>query len=207
MKLVIENQILSSVEIYNHFINSDILIIEMHDNYQKRSYRNRFIISGPSGSHTISIPLKKGKNSLMSSQVQISHDMPWVRSLAITIQSYYGSAPFFDHYFHGLTGIFQKKHSYLFELNNELRDYIFKSLNIGIQVIYTDRYIEDYGEGHLDLRDKFSPLKSSVRSDKIPSYNQVFEDKFGFIPGLSIIDLLFNKGNYAYEYLVSQPSK
>lgn len=206
-RIVVENQILSPVHVYSSFLKTQGIVIEMHDNYQKRTYRNRFIISGPGGRHVISIPLKKGKNSLRHSQVEISYDMPWVGSLAATIKSYYGSAPYFDHYFHDLLSIFKKEHTQLFVLNNELRDYVFKSLDIEIPFSYTNRYIADYGEGYQDMRDKFSPLKTLKTGLGVVPYNHVFMDKNGFITGLSIIDLIFNTGKYASQYLLSQPSK
>jgi hypothetical protein len=207
MKIVIENQILSPVQIFSCYVRADSVTIEMHDTYQKRTYRNRFVISGPGGRHVISIPLKKGKNSLRSSEVQISYDIPWVRNLAATIRSFYGSAPYFDHYYTGLIDVFQKKHLYLAALNNELRDYVLKSLDMDIPISYTDQYIVEYGEYYRDMRDKYSPLKTPEQGIVSEGYNQVFEDKNGFLPGLSIIDLIFNTGKYALHYLVSQPSK
>jgi hypothetical protein len=36
------------------------------------------------------------------------------------------------------------------------------------------------------------------------SYSQVFDDKYGFINNLSILDLIFNEGKFALDYLQSQ---
>ena len=68
-------------------------------------------------------------------------------------------------------------------------------------VAVTDRFTPYTGQ---DTRLLIQP-KQAKKTDypfrlKTPDY-QVFEDKFGFTPNLSVIDLLFNEGPQAVNYL------
>ncbi|MFT4565424.1 MAG: hypothetical protein ACI9FN_000377, partial [Saprospiraceae bacterium] len=59
---LIESQCLAPVPTYQILRHKDNAIIEVHENYQKRSFRNRFIVAGPNGIEGFTIPLMKGKN-------------------------------------------------------------------------------------------------------------------------------------------------
>jgi hypothetical protein len=206
MNILIENQILPPVSVFVEFSKADKIIIEKHDNYQKRTYRNRFAIATPKGKHIISLPLKKGKTRIKYLDVQISYDDLWITTMSNKLKSNYGSSAFFEHYYYQMIEIFNKKNKFLFDLNNELRNFVFNSLGIQNSVGYTHEYLKSYKDDIYDLRNKYTPLKANYIVTLKP-YNQVFEDKAGFLPDLSIIDLLFNTGNYAAMYLVDQPSK
>ena len=53
-----------------------------------------------------------------------------------------------------------------------------------------------------DFRDAIRPKKPLPDADFIPQrYYQVYEQKHGFLPNMSILDLLFNEGNEAIFYL------
>ena len=138
--------------------------------------------------------------------VQISYDDLWLTTMSNKLKSNYGSSAFFQHYFYQVIAIFNKKNKFLFDLNNELRNFVFNGLGIQNMVEYTDEYFKSYENDISDLRNKYTPLKANYDITLKP-YNQVFEDKTGFLPDLSIIDLLFNTGNYAVMYLVNYPSK
>ncbi|MEZ4907463.1 MAG: WbqC family protein [Saprospiraceae bacterium] len=207
MKLIIENQILAPIYVFSEFLRSDLVIIEKFDTFQKRTFRNRFFILSDKGPQMISIPLQKGKNHLLFEEVLISYDMDWVKVLINTLKTNYGSSPFFEHYFDSLCDIFNAKFEYLFDLNNALRDFLLSSLDIELKIEYSDSYINNYSDVE-DLRDYILP--SNFNEDKFLSnvtYNQVFEFKGGFVPNLSVIDLLFNRGKYGFQILSDYPSK
>ncbi len=198
MKLVIENQILAPIYIWSKIDKASEVFIERYDNYNKRTYRNRFIILSQNGPLTISIPLKKGKNrNLRFTNVQISYDKNWIPNLKNTIKTCYGSAPYFDFYFDDLMDIFNKKHNSLFELNNELRAFITKITEIDTPINFTKEYIAEYHNDFDDSRDKFNPVKDlkNIKNSNIKKYPQVFEYKIGFVPNASILDSIFNIGN------------
>lgn len=207
MQVLIENQIFPPISVFCELIKADSILIEKHDNYQKRTYRNRFLIVTPQGRHLLSVHLKKGKNSLKFTDVRISYDDLWITTLGNTIKTNYGSAPFFHHYFNPIMDIFNKRPVFLFDLNNELRNYVFNCLSIEIPILFTQDYIKTYGDETMDLRNRYLPVKMSGYEKIFRSYNQVFEDHTGFVPDASIIDLLFNTGKYAVNYLSDYPSK
>jgi hypothetical protein len=207
MQILIENQIFPPVSVFCELIKADAILIEKHDNYQKRTYRNRFLIVSPNGKQLLSVPLKKGKNSLKFTDVKISYDDLWLTTLGNTLKTNYGSAPFFHHYFNSIMDIFNKKPIYLFDLNCELRDFVFKCLVIDIPLYFTADYIKFYSDNTRDLRNRFLPVMKDKNEKTLMSYNQVFEVQTGFIPDASVIDLLFNTGKYAVNYLQHYPSK
>ena len=200
MKIVIENQILPPVYIWSKFRASSEILIEQFDNYNKRTYRNRFIILSQNGPLSISIPLKKGKNrNTPFTNVQISYDKNWISNIKNTLNTCYNSSPFFEFYIEELLDIFHKKHQFLFQLNNDLRDFVTDILEIDTPVNFTEDYIKKYNSEYLDLRDIYSPVidLKNESSHYTQKYAQVFEYKTGFFPNASIIDLIFNTGNQA----------
>ncbi len=200
MNLIIENQILSPVYIWSKIDKSAGVLIERFDNYNKRTYRNRFIILSQNGPLTISIPLKKGKNrNTPFKEVKISYDKNWISNLKNTIKTCYGSAPYFEFYFDEIIDIFNKKHSYLFDLNNDLRKFVIDTLEIDTLIDFTKEFNLEYSSDFEDIRDKYSPVKDikNPKNNIISNYPQVFEYKTGFFPNVSIIDAIFNLGRQA----------
>lgn len=198
MNILIENQILSPISVFQIYNQSESIIIERHDNYIKRTYRNRFIILSQNGPLTISIPLKKGKNNNMPfPEVLISYDKSWITPLKNTIKTCYGSAPFFDFFYEDLISIFEQKHKYIFDLNNNLRTYIFSILEIEAKIHFSELFEKIPSKiDYIDYRDKFTP-KTTNTTIKAIKYPQVFEDKIGFQANVSVLDLLFNTGKEA----------
>ena len=200
MNLVIENQILPPINIWRKINKTSNVLIEQFDNYNKRTYRNRFIIISQNGPLTISIPLKKGKNrNTPFKEVKISYDKNWISNIKNTLKTCYGSAPYFDFFFDDLMNIFNKKYIYLFDLNNNLRDFAIDILEIDTLFEFTKEYIPKYNNDFDDIRDKHSPVLDLKKPDKniVEKYPQVFEYKIGFFSNSSIIDAIFNLGKQA----------
>lgn len=202
MKIVIENQIFSPVCVYTEMMKSDEIIIEKCDNYQKRTFRNRFSLVSPQGLVYFSIPLKKGKNSQKFVEVEISYENKWIRSLANAMRSYYSSSPFFHHYFDKIIEIFVRQENSLFELNSSFRELVFELLEIEKPVSFTSEYMKNiYDENLMDLREKYLPVNKAEINLNTKPYPQVYEDKLGFVPNASILDMLFNVGKSSFLYL------
>lgn len=202
MKAIIENQIFSPIPVYTEIMKFDEIIIEKFDNYQKRTYRNRFSLVSPQGLVYFSIPLKKGKNSQKFVDVEISHDNNWIRSLSNAMRSYYSSSPFFEHYFGRIIEIFERREKLLFEFNNSFRELIFQLLEIEKTVTFTTEYWKKYNDNNIiDLRQIYLPVDKTEIKFNIKPYPQVYEDKLGFITNASILDLLFNMGKSSIFYL------
>ncbi len=196
-KIIHETMILGPTSVYAEYTGADHLLIEAHENYQKRSYRNRYLISGPNGVIQLSVPLVKGKNYRTPiKDVKISYDMRWEHQHINTIKSCYGSSPYFIHYEDELGEVFKKKFTFLLDLNLSMMELIFRLAGILLDIEYTESYHTEYIVG--DLRNAYGIKNHYPTSVKYP---QVFEEKFGFIEGLSILDLLFCTGPESKLYL------
>lgn len=192
-----ESQIFSSVYLYSVYTAADLIVTEQHENYQKRSPRNRFTVLTANGPLTLSIPLQKGKNQQMPvREVRIAYDEPWIQSHLQCLRSSYGRSPYFDHYFTRLEQLYKKRWPFLFDLNSETLLWALQQLHLDLNVKSTERYIRNYS-GLADLRAfGWSQLTCPVK------YAQVWEEKFNFTANLSILDLLFCTGPEALSVLL-----
>ncbi len=192
---------------------STTLILEKNEHFQKGSYRNRCHIATAQGVQILSVPLKKGKNKQqIITDVQISNDIQWQRPLWRTLQTAYGNAPFWEHYAPIIEPFFIKQYQFLFDYNLAILQTIFKILksHTSITITFTEAYKPIYTviQEHdgvedikmLDLRNHFTPKNDTGHPKR---YAQVFEDRNGFIPHLSILDLIFCRGNQSLDILTS----
>jgi len=194
--IIQETQIFGPIGIFAHYLNKEEIIVEKHENYQKRSFRNRYDILTANGVLRLTIPLCKGKNNKMPiAEVKIAYDDNWVDIHLQTLRSAYGKSPYFEFYFDDLEKIFAKKHSLLFDFNMECMLFIFSKLKLSKKNSTSNSYLQKY-ENLVDIRNKkWDDLQDHS------SYVQVWEDKFGFTPNLSILDLLFCMGPESISYL------
>lgn len=189
--LLVESQCCPPISLFVHLSDHDAILIEKHENYQKRSYRNRFYINSPQGKIPFAIPLVKGKNQQqLITDVQISYDQDWIRQLYQMIRSNYGSAPYFEYYFEDFINLFLQKHEYLFSLNKDLLNWIFQKLEFDKKILYTNYYAKSTSKQIDDFRNVLVPNRKMNHIKSI-RYAQVFEEKNNFIDDLSIIDLIF----------------
>lgn len=189
--LLVESQCCPPISLFFHLSDHHAILIEKHENYQKRSYRNRFYINSPQGKIPFAIPLVKGKNQQqLITDVQISYDQDWIRQLYQMIRSNYGSAPYFEYYFEDFINLFLQKHEYLFSLNKDLLNWIFQKLEFDKKILYTNYYAKSTSKQIDDFRNVLVPNRKMNHIKSI-RYAQVFEEKNNFIDDLSIIDLIF----------------
>jgi hypothetical protein len=190
--ILVESQCCPPISLFQWIIEHDTILIEQHENYQKRSYRNRFYINGPQGKLLFSIPLCKGKNEQQNIKaVEISYQDSWDIQLSKIVQTNYGSAPYFDFYCDSLLSIFTARPKYLFDLNTQLLKWILKSTQLDKNIEFT-RVYDPTPQGEIvDLRNKIRPNKDIVTSKKKVQYAQVHEEMNKFIEDLSILDMIF----------------
>jgi len=205
MTSVLEIQYLPPITYFALLARSEQVLIEAHENYQKGSYRNRALVSGVNTIETLSIPLKSGKNSQKPIQsVQISYENPWISQHWHTIKSAYGRAPYFEYYQEEIYAIYKQKNLDLFDLNWQLMITVGELIGMDTSHIkQTATFKKVYDEPINDYRNCISPKKSRQKDTGfiVKPYPQVFEEKHGFIPNLSILDLLFCTGPEALYYL------
>ncbi len=188
---------------------ADELWLEKWETYQKGSFRNRCHIAGPNGLQRLSIPLEKGKHQKMPiREVRISYRENWIARHIRSLQAGYGKAPFFDFYADGIFGILGKKHAFLFDLNLELLYLLCGYLKWDPDKIgFTVSYQTSYPAPIRDLRSRINPNHpaSSINRQSSVTYPQVFQEKHGFLPDLSTVDLLFCLGPEAPLKLKAVP--
>lgn len=180
--------------------NSLVILIEAKEHYQKKSYRNKCVLLGPNGPHSVSVPLQKGKhNSTPITNVRISYDDMWSSQFLKLCQSNYRKSPYYDFIIDELTEIFNQKHEYLFELNMALLNWLIDFLQLDSEVNLTTSYQKEVDANIEDLREHFKPNK--ILESQQQNYPQVFLEKHGFVPNLSILDLVFCCGRESINYL------
>jgi hypothetical protein len=189
---------LAPVQYYTKLLHYPKIIIEGHCNYLKQTYRNRCNIAAANGVLPLSIPIEKTDLVKTGTKnIRISAHDNWQKAHWKSIESAYNSTPFFDYYKDDLLPFYEKKWKFLFDFNNEIQAIVIHLLDIESSIIDSQEYRKKLSTNELDYREIIHPKKSYENTDEhftpIPYY-QVFQEKFGFLPNLSIIDLLFNMG-------------
>lgn len=183
---------LAPVEYFQYLKTAGKVCIEQHEYYQKQTYRSRCRIATANGIMDLSIPVEKRNHTLIR-DIRISEHSDWQTQHWRSIEAAYNSSPFFEYYADDFRPFFEKKWLFLWDFNMELLHKTLELLDIETEILLTKTYEPQTGEETLDLREIIHPKKEA--SIPLKSYYQVFATKFGFIPNMSIIDLLFNMGN------------
>jgi hypothetical protein len=201
--IILSSAYFGPVSYFTFILKSENILIEQYDHYSKQSYRNRCVIMGANEALNLVIPVKKpGGSKTLMKDILIDYDTNWQKLHYRSILSSYKSSPFFDYYFDDYITFFEKQEKFLLDLNLRTTDVILEQLTQDKNYLLTEKF-EQANETILDLRDILHPKKSitDLEEFSIRQYTQVFSDKLGFLPNLSIIDLLFNTGPEAILYL------
>jgi hypothetical protein len=209
---------LGPLQLYCRFYDSRKVVVELNDTYQKQSYRNRCLIYGANGRLSLNIPVKheKGKK-LKYRDIQIDYATDWRRLHWKGIVSAYNSSPYFEYYKDIFEPYYKKQFNFLTELNIQLHTEVLKILKLPIKPEFTEQFYpvetavsevgiaKDYSGDVLDLRALIHPKIDFVDDTGFRNieYTQVFTEVHGFIPNLSILDLIFNMGPEAGQVLKS----
>lgn len=214
-EIILELHYLPPIQYFTKFILYPNVGLEQWENYSKGSYRNRAHIAGVNGLLRLSIPLLKGKNEQQNIRaVEIAYHESWQAQHWTSIRSAYGNAPYFEHYCDFLFPFYKKKYQFLFDWNLNLLKCILDLLEINANFKLTSNFQKSYPDHVYDARNSIFPKKHRQKQDpffKVMEYAQVFVEKNGFIPNLSILDLLFCCGPQSILILESsiihQPSQ
>lgn len=192
--LLIEMQYLAPIEYYSNILSHQKILIEQFEHFEKSTYRNRCYIAGPNGALRLSIPLEKGKNQhTVIKDVRISYDFAWQKIHWQSLCSVYRTSPYFEFYEDKLSPFYENNFIFLFDFNEQLMMVILQLLDLHPQFSKSTHYEKSYEGSIKDCRSKILPNKINDFYYP-PKYQQVFESNNGFLPNMSIVDLLFCEG-------------
>lgn len=198
---IIPSAYLAPIPFYKAMVKGDDVLIEQWDNYVKQTFRNRCIIAGANGKQVLTIPVEKPANgkSLMK-DLRISDHGNWRHLHWNALESSYGKSPFFEYYADDLRPFYERKWEFLIDYNEALQEKMFELLDIEVKTERTTSFLpvtspsaeQKTDNSFLDLRHLAEP--SALLDLPFTPYYQVFAQRHGFTPHLSIVDLLFNMG-------------
>lgn len=179
---------------------SDNIVFEFEDNFQKQTYRNRCYIYGANGKQLLNIPIKHKTSSERRKKTKdtvVENNFPWQNQHLKSLQTAYRASPFFEFFEDDLRVIFTKKYKYLLDVNIDTFLFVTDALELSQQFLKTTEY-----KTHLNTKDfRYLAIAKNGYNPKMDSYIQMFDEKHGFLPNLSILDLLFMEGANSLTFL------
>ena len=204
--IVSELQYFPPVSFFSTLYGETYFCLDIYEIYRKMSFRNRCMIAGAQGIISLSVPLEQGRNQqLPVNEVRISDAEQWQSRHFKSIRSAYNRSPFFDFYQDELAAIYQRRFELLTDWNICCLEWVKEKLAWRTEIRFTEAPIPYQSEGITDLRNRVLP--KNFMEWKPVKYRQVFEERTGFFPNLSILDLLFNCGPRASELLCNSNTR
>lgn len=184
-------------------LNRRKCVVERHDNFVKQTYRNRCIIATANGTQALTVPVERsGDAKCPMCDVRVSDHGNWRHLHWNALVSAYGDTPFFEYYADDVRPFFERRWRFLLDMNTDIMHTMCQLLDIRPDVAFTDGFADAYAMGCDDMRDAIRPKHPLPDPSFEPRpYYQVRAAKFGFMPNLSILDLLFNEGPEAVLFL------
>ena len=213
MNAILATTYFGPLQWYQKLNRFDGVLMEQHEHFLKQTYRNRCVIATTQGVQALTVPVEApvGEGLALSKtpikDVRISNHGKWRTEHWNALQSAYGESPFFEFYEDDIRPFFEDRWEFLLDFNMAITEKMCELLDIHPHIELTSSYQNSlpFGEGRggaLDFRTVIHPKHPQEDSDFSPKpYYQVYKERFGFLPNLSILDLLFNMGNEAVFYL------
>lgn len=207
-RVLIDLQYLPCIEYFTVFNRYKQIEIEVCENFEKQTYRNRAHILSANKSIPLSIPVLKGNSKQLIKELKIDNKQRWRDNHWRSIISAYGKAPYFEYYSDYFQKIFFKEQDSIFDLNLELLTLCLKLLNYDNVITFSEKYELIPDGGVLDMRSRVHPKKDFGTNTFYQPYSYI--QLFGkeFVPNLSIIDVLFcegpNASNIIHQSTTSQ---
>jgi hypothetical protein len=210
MNVLLSTACWPNLHYFYHLLHADNVQIEQHENYQKQSFRNRYQILSANGVLDLSIPVENRAIKMPINEVYIDYKENWQIRHWRALTSAYKNSPYFDFFESDIQNFFTVKHERLFDYNLEQLKLIFKLLQLKKDFTLTAAYENETSE-LTDFRGTIHPKKEIPKNDPALNvltkpYYQTFGDKFGFVPNLCILDLIFNAGLNTKAYLKTESS-
>ena len=199
------------VQWYQKLYRYDRCLIEQYDSYQKQTYRNRCIIATANGLQALTVPVEHNSqlstvNCQLVKDLRISDHNQWRKVHWNALQSAYSESPFFEYYADDIRPFYERKYDFLIDFNESIRQKVCELIDIHPEVEYSSEFVKGQRsktEGQFtDFREVIHAKHPQPDADFEPHpYWQVFQHRYGFLPNLSILDLLFCLGPEAIFYL------
>ena len=186
-----------SISHYIAMLNAESVTFEVEDTFQKQTNRNRMYIYSPNGIQMLNISVKHDSAKANFKDIKIDNQYNWQKNHFKSLEAAYKNSPFYEYFVDDLRPLFEKKHEFMLDLNFEIFKLVNETLGISIPFEKTTEYFHQVTD-KTDFRYLVNGKKDKTQ---IEPYTQVFDDKHGFLNNLSILDLLFNEGRYAVDYL------
>lgn len=178
---------LAPVSVWTAMAGADVLIVCEGERFEKSGHSNRYRIAAANGPLLLTIPVVGGRNNRQPvARVRIAYDEDWRRRHAQSWKAAYGKSPFFLHYGDALLSVLCSGETSLALLNRNLLLLCLQLLGCPVKVEFSN----------LTLPQGPAPWPKIAAT-----YHQVFACRHGFLPDLSIVDLLFNEGPQALQIL------
>ena len=193
--MVLSTAYFPPIEFFALLAENSSVYLEAHEHYQKQSWRNRCRILTANGPMDLRVPVVHGEDLFHTEikDVKVDYTTPWVSQTEYAVESAYYSSPFFIYYKDELFSILDSHPETLWELNLKLMEFFCRKIGLKTEIIPTAQYLSS-GAAY-DIH----PKRPSGYAGR--PYWQVFREKFGFVGGLSVMDLLFNEGPESICYL------
>lgn len=206
------------VQWYQKLNRAGVVLMEQHDSYRKQTFRNRCVIAGPNGAEALTVPVERPQETLLHhtamKDLRISDHGNWRHVHWNALVAAYSESAFFDYFADDIRPFFEKRWDFLLDFNEAICYKMCELLDIdlsGKRISRTESYESEPSDfagssetqsAFADFRDAIDPKHPMPDADFTPRpYYQVFAHKHGFLPNMSILDLLFNMGNEAILYL------
>ena len=167
--------------------------------YKKQTLRNRMFIHGANGKLMLSIPIRHSgiNQKRFYDDVSIDSSSDWKKNHFKSIKIAYQSSPYFEFYEEDLKNFYQVETSNLYDFNLKSVDLVLKWLEMDTKNRTIDFNLEIYKQSKniKEIDNREIKKKTNIK------YIQTFEDKNGFIDGLSILDMIFNCGPKTKDYI------
>jgi len=199
MPVLLPYTYLGPIHFYSRIKEDKRVVLERHEHFRKQTFRNRCTIYGANGALDLTVPTLhlSGERSMDIREISYTND--WQKLHWKSLESAYRSSPFFEYYEDEFAAKLMNKYTLLRALNRDLMELALRIMDIDFEITETLSY-EDNFSG-TDLRDVYTPKSAVMSGQSFKRYPQVFEDRHGFIPNLSIWDLIFNQGPRSKEFL------
>ena len=193
---------MAPVQYYTKLASFDEIRIETEENYPKQTYRNRCLIASANGTQTLTVPVEKPEMLKSPTRdIRVSDHGNWRHLHWNALVSAYNMSPFFEYYADDFRPFYEKKYAFLVDYNDAIQFTICNLIDIHPEIKYTTKYEPFVENDYRNVIDPRHPLADETFVVK--NYYQVFKEKHGFLPNLSIADLLFNMGPESVVILTS----